>query len=76
MIPVQSWSISIVTAPVQPLPGGATFTFQVSVRLQNGQQGLLRVDTVEELMAICAVLQIPGGTVLFNPVGQTLVKTS
>jgi hypothetical protein len=75
MIPVQSWSISIATAPPQPVPG-STFGFQVAIRLQNGQQGALRVDTVEELMAITAVLQIPGGQLFFNPANQTLIKTS
>jgi hypothetical protein len=73
-IPVHSVSISIVTAPAQPV-AGAPFTFQVNIQLQTGQQGALRVSTVEELMAICAVLQIPGGQLFFNPVGQTLIKS-
>jgi hypothetical protein len=76
LIPVQGWSISIVTSPPQAPPGGATFSFEVDVRLQNGQQGALRVDSIDELMAICAILQIPGGQLLFNPNGQTLIKTS
>jgi hypothetical protein len=77
MQPIQSWSISIVTAPPQPpAPGGPTFQFQVQVRLQNSQQGVLRVETVEELMAICAVLQIPTGQLFFEPNGQMLIKSA
>ena len=74
MVPVQSWSISIVTAP-PPVPGGPTFQFQVQVRLPDNQQGALRVETIDELMAICAVLQIPTGQLFFAPKGQILVKS-
>ena len=74
-VPVQAWSISIATAP-PPAPGGPTFRFGVSVRLQGGSEGALRVETVEELMAICAVLQLPGGQLLFEPNGQTLIKSA
>ena len=59
-----------------PAPGGPTFQFQVQVRLPNAQQGALRVETVEELMAICAVLQIPTGQLFFEPNGQTLIKSA
>ena len=71
-IPVTSCTITVVTAPPQ---GPATFGFQVAVTLQNGSKGQLRVETIEEFMAIAALLQVPG-QLLFQPTGQVLIKNT
>lgn len=68
MIPVTEWSLIISTLP----PNGSTFAFQAALRLATGVQTVLRVETMEEFMAIVAILQITNGKLFFNPVGQSL----
>ena len=50
------------------------FSFEVIVTFQNQQRLQLRVPTLDEFMAIAAVLQIPGGQLMFQPAGQVLFK--
>ncbi|HUB81272.1 MAG TPA: hypothetical protein VMB03_20870 [Bryobacteraceae bacterium] len=70
-IPVAACSIGVITVPPQ---GGAVFSFEVIVTFQNQQRLQLRVPTLDEFMAIAAVLQIPGGQLMFQPAGQVLFK--
>lgn len=70
-IPVTSCTIGVITAPP---PGGAVFGFEVFLTLSTGQRFQLRVQTLEEFNTIAAVLQIPGGQLLFQPNGQVLFK--
>jgi len=70
-IPVTSCSVGVITVPPA---GGQIFSFEVVITLNNGQQLQLRVPTLDEFNAIAAVLQIPGGELLFQPLGQILFK--
>jgi len=72
MLRVLSWQIAITTAPIAP--SASTFGFEVQLKLEDQTQGPLRVETLDELMAICALLQIPTGQLFFDAVGQKLLK--
>jgi hypothetical protein len=68
---VTSCSIGVITVPPQ---GGPVFGFEVIITFNN-QRLQLRVPTLDEFNAIAAVLQIPGGQLMFQPAGQVLFKT-
>lgn len=77
MIPVASISLFLSTEvsafPRAPKP---SFRAGATVSLQGQPQPIvLNIDTPEEFMALCAVLQVPG-QVFYNPSGQTIVKNT
>jgi hypothetical protein len=70
-IPVSVCTIGVITAPPA---GGPVFGFEVFLTLSTGQRVQLPVRTLDEFNAIAAVLQIPGGQLLFQPNGEVLFK--
>lgn len=73
MFPIVGWTVFITTAPPMA-PPGTTFTAQVNVTLENNRTFQLRVDSVDELNIIVALLQNPTGRVFLNPSTLQLQK--
>lgn len=79
MIPVASISLFLSTEVPAPTMSGASkpsFRAGATVTVTGHPQPIvLNIDTPEEFMALCAMLQVPG-PVYFNPTGQTIVKNA
>ena len=77
MIPVASISLFLSTE-VAASPGAPKPSFRAgaTINVQGHPQPLvLNIDTPEEFMALCAMLQVPG-QVFYSPSGQTIVKNA
>jgi len=71
---VTDWTITLEAAP--PTAAGSAFRCQVDVYVgNNGPPTMLHVSSVEELLVVLSILQIPGGRLFLNPQTQTLIKT-
>ncbi len=70
--PVLTYSVFLEADPIGTT---ASFRFGVSVQIQQGGPLIpLKIETMEEFMAVTSVLQIPNGQLMFRPTDQMLLK--
>ncbi|MEP7367141.1 MAG: hypothetical protein ABI972_28100 [Acidobacteriota bacterium] len=71
-VPVVSCNVFVEAAP----PGTTTpFRFGINIQTKSGGPFIpLRIETLEEFMAITSVLQIPGGQLVFRPNDNLIAK--